>query len=106
MARDKDNRVETSVENVGPTDVSPKQVVSVASACIPFENDTLTMPMGANMQRQAVPLLNRSAGSTGIDYKAAHDSGVAMIAKKAGPWNTLTLVRFEFAKMTAMIHTS
>ena len=88
MCRDKDDYIETSVENVDYMDVSPKQVVSVASACIPFlENDDSNRAlMGANMQRQAVPLLNPHAPlvSTGIDYKAAHDSGVAMIAKKSG----------------------
>ena len=88
MARDKDDYIETSVENIDYMDVSPKQVVSVASACIPFlENDDSNRAlMGANMQRQAVPLINPHAPlvSTGIDYKAAHDSGVAMIAKKPG----------------------
>jgi DNA-directed RNA polymerase subunit beta len=69
-------------------DISPKQVVSVASACIPFlENDDSNRAlMGANMQRQAVPLINPHAPliGTGIEYKAAHDSGVALVAKKAG----------------------
>ena len=69
-------------------DVSPKQVVSIATAMIPFlENDDANRAlMGANMQRQAVPLINPHAPliGTGIEYKAAHDSGVALVAKKAG----------------------
>jgi DNA-directed RNA polymerase subunit beta len=63
MARDKEDNIETSVENIDYMDVSPKQVVSVASACIPFlENDDSNRAlMGANMQRQAVPLINPHA---------------------------------------------
>ncbi len=61
-------------------DVSPKQVVAVATACIPFlENDDSNRAlMGANMQRQAVPLINPHAPlvGTGMEYKSAHDSGV------------------------------
>ena len=61
-------------------DVSPKQVVSVATAMIPFlENDDANSAlMGANMQRQAVPLLKTDAPiiGTGMEYKAAKDSGV------------------------------
>ena len=69
-------------------DVSPKQVVAVATACIPFlENDDSNRAlMGANMQRQAVPLIDPHAPliGTGIEYKAAHDAGVAIIAKYPG----------------------
>jgi DNA-directed RNA polymerase subunit beta len=69
-------------------DVSPKQVVSVGTAAIPFlENDDSNRAlMGANMQRQAVPLLDPHSPlvGTGIEYKAAHDSGVAMIARASG----------------------
>ena len=88
MCRDKDDYISTTAENVDYMDVSPKQVVSVASACIPFlENDDSNRAlMGANMQRQAVPLINPHAPliGTGIEYKAAHDSGVALIAKYSG----------------------
>jgi DNA-directed RNA polymerase subunit beta len=88
MCRDKDDYITTSKENVDYMDVSPKQVVSVASACIPFlENDDSNRAlMGANMQRQAVPLIRPHAPliGTGIEYKAAHDSGVALIAKHDG----------------------
>ncbi len=69
-------------------DVSPKQVVSVATAMIPFlENDDANRAlMGSNMQRQAVPLLVTEAPyvGTGMEYKAARDSGVVILAKHAG----------------------
>lgn len=69
-------------------DVSPKQVVSIATALIPFlENDDANRAlMGANMQRQAVPLLCTQAPiiGTGMEYKVASDSGVCVLAKRAG----------------------
>ena len=69
-------------------DVSPKQVVSVATAMIPFlENDDANRAlMGSNMQRQAVPLLVTEAPyvGTGIEYKAACDSGAVVLAKNTG----------------------
>jgi DNA-directed RNA polymerase subunit beta len=69
-------------------DVSPKQIVSVATALIPFlENDDASRAlMGSNMQRQAVPLIKTEAPiiGTGIEYKAAKDSGVVVIAKNDG----------------------
>ena len=69
-------------------DVSPKMVVSVATAMIPFlENDDANRAlMGANMQRQAVPLIKTEAPvvGTGMEYKAAYDSGVVVIAKRGG----------------------
>jgi len=69
-------------------DVSPKQVFSVATALIPFlENDDANRAlMGANMQRQAVPLVKTEAPivGTGLEHKAARDSGAVVIAKKAG----------------------
>ena len=69
-------------------DVSPKQVVSVATAMIPFlENDDANRAlMGSNMQRQAVPLLVTDAPivGTGMEYTAARDSGVVLLAKNAG----------------------
>jgi len=82
-------------ENVDYMDVSPKQVVSIATAMIPFlENDDANRAlMGANMQRQAVPLLKTQAPliGTGMEFKAALDSGVVVLAKNAG----------EVAKVTA-----
>ncbi|HMM23182.1 MAG TPA: DNA-directed RNA polymerase subunit beta [Selenomonadales bacterium] len=75
-------------ENVDYMDVSPKQVVSIATAMIPFlENDDANRAlMGANMQRQAVPLLKTQAPlvGTGMEYKAARDSGVVLLAKNPG----------------------
>ncbi len=76
------------VAEVDYMDVSPKQVVSVATALIPFlENDDASRAlMGANMQRQAVPLLQSQAPlvGTGIETKAALDSGVVAVAIRAG----------------------
>ena len=75
-------------EVVDYMDVSPKQVVSVATAMIPFlENDDANRAlMGSNMQRQAVPLMVTEAPmvGTGMEYKAARDSGVAQLAQNAG----------------------
>ncbi|NLY70912.1 MAG: DNA-directed RNA polymerase subunit beta [Clostridiales bacterium] len=75
-------------EEVDYMDVSPKQVVSVATAMIPFlENDDANRAlMGSNMQRQAVPLLVTDAPliGTGMEYTAAKDSGVVVIAKNSG----------------------
>jgi DNA-directed RNA polymerase subunit beta len=88
LARHKDENLEINPKNVDYMDVSPKQVVSVASACIPFlENDDSNRAlMGANMQRQAVPLINPHAPliGTGMEYVAAHDSGTAMLAQHPG----------------------
>ncbi|NRR24383.1 DNA-directed RNA polymerase subunit beta, partial [Brevibacillus sp. MS2.2] len=75
-------------------DVSPKQVVSVATALIPFlENDDANRAlMGSNMQRQAVPLLIPQAPfvGTGMEHKAAQDSGVAIVAKHPGQVERVT----------------
>ena len=69
-------------------DISPKQVVSVATAMIPFlENDDANRAlMGSNMQRQAVPLVRREAPiiGTGIEYRAAKDSGAVVVSKNDG----------------------
>ena len=69
-------------------DVSPKQLVSVATAMIPFleNDDAVRALMGSNMQRQAVPLLNPDPPivGTGMEYKAAKDSGVVVLAKEDG----------------------
>ncbi|WP_414054703.1 DNA-directed RNA polymerase subunit beta [Macrococcus equi] len=75
-------------ERMDYMDVSPKQVVSAATACIPFlENDDSNRAlMGANMQRQAVPLMNPEAPfvGTGMEHVAARDSGAAVVAKYKG----------------------
>lgn len=69
-------------------DVSPKQIVSISTASIPFleHDDANRALMGANMQRQAIPLLKPDSPyvGTGIEYKAAHDSGSCVVAKHAG----------------------
>ena len=88
MARYIHDNLEVPIERVDYMDVSPKQVVAVATACIPFlENDDSNRAlMGANMQRQAVPLINPQAPfvGTGMEYKAAHDSGAALLCQNDG----------------------
>ena len=80
--------LEVDKEQVDYIDVSPKQLVSVAAAMIPFleHDDVKRSLMGSNMQRQAVPLLMPEAPivGTGIEYKAAKDSGITVTAKNAG----------------------
>ena len=87
-ARAKDDVLSIAPSQVDYMDVSPKQVVSIATALIPFlENDDANRAlMGANMQRQAVPLLCTQAPviGTGMEYKVAVDSGVCVLAKRAG----------------------
>ena len=87
-ARLRDLTIEVKATDVDYMDVSPKQLVSVATAMIPFlENDDANRAlMGSNMQRQAVPLLLPEAPlvGTGMEYKAAHDSGVVVIAQSDG----------------------
>ena len=87
-ARHRDEFLEIDPARADYMDVSPKMVVSVATALIPFlENDDANRAlMGANMQRQAVPLLTCDSPrvGTGMEYKAATDSGVCVLAKNAG----------------------
>ncbi len=75
-------------EDVDYIDVSPKQIVSIAAACIPFlENDDNTRAlMGANMQRQALPLLKPHAPfvGTGLEHNIAHDSGSSVVCREDG----------------------
>lgn len=88
LSRFKDDILEVERDRVDFMDVSPKQLVSVATAMIPFlENDDANRAlMGSNMQRQAVPLIKPDAPiiGTGIEYKAARDSGVVLLARNAG----------------------
>ena len=81
-------------DRVDYMDVSPKQVVSIATAMIPFleHDDANRALMGANMQRQAVPLLRTDAPlvGTGMELKAAYDSGVLIIAKNSGTVKRVT----------------
>ena len=87
-ARYRSEFLEIEPDKVDYMDVSPKMVVSVATAMIPFlENDDANRAlMGSNMQRQAVPLLKTEAPivGTGMDYTAGVDSGVCVLAKEAG----------------------
>ncbi|MBA2940751.1 DNA-directed RNA polymerase subunit beta [Paenibacillus sp. CGMCC 1.16610] len=88
IVRYKDDNLTLPVERVDYMDVSPKQVVSVATALIPFlENDDSNRAlMGSNMQRQAVPLLIPKAPlvGTGMEHKVAKDSGVCIVSKFDG----------------------
>ena len=88
VGRYRDEFVEYSPDMFDFMDVSPKMVVSVATAMIPFlENDDANRAlMGANMQRQAVPLLRSEAPivATGMEYKAGTDSGVCILAEEDG----------------------
>ena len=89
VCRTKHGTVElVPVNRVDYMDISPKQVVSIATAMIPFlENDDANRAlMGSNMQRQAVPLVRREAPiiGTGVEYRAAKDSGSVVVARNAG----------------------
>ncbi|MBQ3297288.1 MAG: DNA-directed RNA polymerase subunit beta [Bacilli bacterium] len=87
-ARFRGENILAKPEDVDYIDVSPQQVVSVTTSCIPFlEHDDATRAlMGANMQRQAMPLIKTEAPyvGTGVEYIAAKDSGVEIIAKNSG----------------------
>ncbi len=88
FARYHEETITIAPEKVDYVDVSPKQIISVSTALIPFlENDDANRAlMGANMQRQAVPLLITDAPyvGTGIEYEAAKDSGGTIVAKNSG----------------------
>ena len=93
-ARDRNEIIEVEASRIDFMDVSPKMVVSVATAMIPFlENDDNSRAlMGSNMQKQAVPLMVTDSPivGTGMDYKAAVDSGVVIVAKNPGTVETVT----------------
>ena len=86
--RRREEIVEVNSSEVDYMDVSPKQLISVATSLIPFleNDDTNRALMGSNMQRQAVPLLRPEAPiiGTGMEHKVAYDSGVMVIAKRGG----------------------
>ncbi len=86
--RHREDIIEVDRSQIQLMDVSPKQMVSVATALIPFlENDDANRAlMGSNMQRQAVPLMVTDSPivGTGMEYKTAKDSGICVIAKKGG----------------------
>ena len=87
-ARFRGENIIVKPEQVDYVDVSPQQVVAVTTSCIPFlEHDDATRAlMGANMQRQSVPLLRSEAPlvATGVEYVAARDSGAVVLAKADG----------------------
>ena len=101
-ARVRDNYSEVEASRADFMDVSPKMVVSVATAMIPFleNDDTNRALMGSNMQKQAVPLLKpeNPIVATGMEYKAAVDSGVVVLAKRAG---VVTYVSADIIKIRA-----
>lgn len=88
IARHRGTNIMVKALDVNYVDVSPKQIVSVATACIPFleHDDANRALMGANMQRQAIPLLVPEAPivGTGIEYKVSSDAGSAVVAKNSG----------------------
>ena len=88
LTRYRGNFPRVAPDQIHYMDVSPKQLVSISSALIPFleHDDANRALMGSNMQRQAVPLLRPEAPlvGTGVEYKAAKDSGVVVVAKRAG----------------------
>ncbi len=107
-ARFRSEFLEIERERVDYMDVSPKMVVSVATAMIPFlENDDANRAlMGSNMQRQAVPLLTTESPivGTGMEYKAAIDSGVAVIAKEAGTVTSVSADRIIIQRDSGGAH--
>ncbi len=94
LVRFRDDIMEVEKDRVDYMDVSPKQLVSVATAMIPFlENDDANRAlMGSNMQRQAVPLIKPQSPivGTGIEYKAAKDSGTVILARNPGTVEKVT----------------
>ncbi len=88
VTRQKDDLLQKSAQDIDYIDVSPKQIVGVSAALIPFleHNDANRALMGSNMQRQAVPLIRPEAPliGTGMEHKAARDSGAVVLAKRDG----------------------
>jgi len=107
-ARYGDDFVLESPDMIDYMDVSPKQVVSVATALIPFleHDDANRALMGANMQRQAVPLLRPQSPiiGTGVEWQAARDSGRVMLSKATGPVTRCTGDRIIVTDESGMEH--
>ncbi|WP_381415475.1 DNA-directed RNA polymerase subunit beta [Spiroplasma endosymbiont of Anurida maritima] len=99
IARFQGDNIIVDRSQVDYIDVSPKQIVSVATSCIPFlENDDANRAlMGANMQRQAIPLIRPDSPyvGTGIEHVAARDSGLAIIAEDTGVVNYVDSKKIE-----------
>ncbi len=108
-ARHRDEFLEIDPSRADYMDVSPKMVVSVATALIPFlENDDANRAlMGANMQRQAVPLLTCDSPmvGTGMEYKSATDSGVCVLAKTAGTVTYVSADRIDIMNVDGRVDT-
>ena len=108
IARHLGENIMAKREDVDFIDISPKQIVSVATSCIPFlENDDASRAlMGANMQRQAVPLLNPHTPfvGTGMEYQAARDSGAALVSKHNGTVSYVDAKRIEIVDDEAVVH--
>lgn len=109
VARKNGDTIIAAREDVELADVSPKQIVSVATACVPFlENDDASRAlMGANMQRQAVPLLvpHSPYVGTGIEYKIAKDSGVGIVAREDGEITYVDSLRIVNTDSKGVNHT-
>ncbi len=99
LARQYGETIMANASDVDYIDVSPKQIVSVSSACIPFlqNDDSTRAQMGGNMQRQALPLLRPHAPfvGTGLEHKVAADSGCAVVAKADGVVSYVDAKRIE-----------
>ena len=108
-ARYRDEILEVPAANIDYMDVSPRQLVSVVTACIPFlENDDANRAlMGSNMQCQAVPLLTTDSPivGTGIEHKVAQDSGSAILAKEAGVVEKVDSQVIEIRGESGAVHT-
>jgi len=98
-ARYRNDILEVEAEKADYVDISPKMLVSIATAMIPFlENDDANRAlMGSNMQRQAVPLIRTESPivGTGMEYKAAVDSGVCVVARRGGVINDVSAKKIE-----------
>ena len=101
--------IEFPIEKTDYIDVAPQQIVAVSTACIPFleHDDANRALMGANMQRQAIPLLKPEAAfvATGIEAKAAKDSGVAVKAEKDGTVEYVDGLKIIIRETSGALHT-
>ena len=108
--RRKNDIIEVDSDKVQYVDVSPKQLVSVAAAMIPFleHDDAKRALMGANMQRQAVPLMTTESPivGTGIEYRAAKDSGILVLAEDDGVIEKVTgsLITVKYKNGKTVVH--
>ena len=107
-SRYKDKFVAESPDMIDYADVSPKQVVSVATALIPFleHDDANRALMGANMQRQAVPLLRPQSPvvGTGVEWQVARDSGRVLLARATGTASEVTATRITITDESGLAH--